>query len=119
MDDVATSTDWSGLWRSGDLGRFCFISLGVVFYAVGESMITTILPLMVKDLGGVQYTGWSFAVYQTGSIIAGAAAGRLSSYFKIRTNMTAAALIFALGCLVALLSPNQVLIPVEHVLSDF
>lgn len=106
-EDATTPMDWRELWQNGDLGRYCFISQGIVFYAVGESMIMTMLPVMIKDLGGVQYTGWSFAVYQTGSIIAGAATGRLSTYFKIRTNMIIAALVFAMGCLVTVLSPDM------------
>ena len=59
---------------TGDLGRFCFISLGLVFHAGCENMITTIMPAMVSDLGGVEFTGWTFAIYETGAIIAGAAA---------------------------------------------
>ena len=89
--------DWRELWRSGDLGRFCFISLGIVFHAGCENMITTILPAMVRDLGGVEFTGWTFAIYETGAIIAGAAAGRLVTYWTVRTNMIVAAIIFALG----------------------
>lgn len=117
--DTTTPIDWRALWRSGDLGRFCFISLGVVFHAGCENMITTILPLMVEDLGGVQYTGWSFSIYETGSIVAGAAAGRLSATFKIRTNMIVAALVFALGCLVSVLSPNMPWLLSGRLLSGF
>jgi MFS family permease len=116
---AATPIDWRALWRSGDLGRFCFISLGIVFHAGCENMITTILPLMVKDLGGVQYTGWSFSIYETGSIIAGAAAGRLTITFKIRTTMIVAALVFALGCLVSVLSPNMPWLLSGRLLSGF
>jgi MFS family permease len=117
--DAATRIDWRALWRSGDLGRFCFISLGIVFHAGCETMITTILPLMVKDLGGVQYTGWSFSIYETGSIIAGAAAGRLSTTFRIRTTMIVAALVFALGCLVSVLAPNMPWLLLGRLLSGF
>jgi MFS family permease len=116
---ITPPIDWRALWRSGDLGRFCFISLGIVFHAGCENMITTILPLMVKDLGGVQYTGWSFSIYETGSIIAGAAAGRLSIYFKIRTTMIAAALVFALGCLVSVLAPTMQWLLLGRLLSGF
>jgi MFS family permease len=61
----------------------------------------------VKDIGGVEYSGWSFAVYETGAIIAGAAAGRLSTYFTIRANMIAAALVFAFGCVEIIVSPSM------------
>ncbi len=104
---AATRLDWGALWRSGELARFCFISLGLVFHAGCENMITTILPLMIKDLGGVEYSGWSFAIYEIGAIVAGAAAGRLSTLFTIRANMIAAALVFSLGCLGTIFAPNM------------
>ena len=72
--------DWAELWRSGALPRLCFISLGLTFHAGAENMISTIMPAMVRDIGGVQLTGWSFAIYEIGSILAGAATGRLCTY---------------------------------------
>ena len=74
-DESAARTDWAELWRSGALPRFCFISLGVTFHAGAENMISTIMPAMVRDIGGVELNGWTFAIYEIGSIIAGAAAG--------------------------------------------
>ncbi len=101
------ATDWSALWRSGDLPRFCFISLGITFHAGAENMISTIMPAMVADIGGVEMTGWSFAIYEIGSIIAGAAAGRLATFWTVRSNMIVAALIFALGAAATAAAPTM------------
>ena len=97
----------AALWRSGDLARLCFVSLGIVFHAGCENMITTIMPAMVRDLGGVEYTGWTFAIYETGSIVAGAATGRLSIYWTVRASMIVAALVFAAGCLASAMAPSM------------
>ena len=99
--------DWAELWRSGALPRLCFISLGITFHAGAENMISTIMPAMVRDIGGVQLTGWSFAIYEIGSIIAGAATGRLCTFWTVRTNMIVAALVFALGTFATALSPSM------------
>ena len=99
--------DWAELWRSGALPRLCFISLGLTFYAGAENMISTIMPAMVRDIGGVQLTGWSFAIYEIGSILAGAATGRLCIFWTVRTNMIVAALVFALGTFATALSPSM------------
>jgi MFS family permease len=111
--------DWSALWRSGDLARLCFISLGIVFHAGCENMITTLMPAMVRDLGGVEFTGWTFAIYETGSIVAGAATGRFASYWTVRTNMIVAALIFALGCLATVAAPTMPWLLVGRLISGF
>jgi MFS family permease len=118
-DAVTQRTDWGALWRSGDLARLCFISLGLIFHAGCENMITTIMPSMIREIGGVEYTGWSFAIYETGSIIAGAAAGRLSVYWTVRSNMIVAAIIFAIGCTVTAFAPSMPTLLFGRVISGF
>lgn len=114
-----TAVDWRALWQTGNLGRLVFISLGLIFHAGCENMITTILPSMVRDLGGVEFTGWSFSVYETGSIIAGAAAGRLSTYWTVRSNMVVSALVFAAGCLSTVIAPTMPWVLAARLLSGF
>jgi MFS family permease len=100
MSSEAARPDWRSLWRSGNLGCFCFISLGIFLHATNETMVATIMPAMVRDIDGVEFVGWSFAVYEIGSIIAGAASGRLVSLVSLRANMVIAALLFMAGCIV-------------------
>lgn len=104
---IEQTVDWRALWRSGDLARFCFVSLGILLHATNETMIATIMPALVRDLSGVQLVGWSFAIYELGAIVAGAAAGRMVSYVTLRTNMAGAATIYALGALACALAPTM------------
>jgi len=106
-ETTAQRVDWRALWASGDLFRFCFVSLGVLLHATNETMIATVMPAMVGDLSGVELVGWSLAVYELGAISAGAAAGRLVSYLPLRTNMVVAALFYAAGALICALSPSM------------
>ena len=119
IDGKAVRVDWAALWASGDLVRFCFISLGIVFHAGCENMITTIMPSMVRDLGGVEYTGWTFSIYETGSIVAGAAAGRLATYWTVRSTMIAAAVIFAWVASLLSLPPSMPWLLAARLLSGF
>lgn len=107
MTTVEARPSWRELWESGDLGRFCFISLGIVLHASNETMIATIMPSMVADISGVEMVGWSLSIYEIGSITAGAAAGRLMSYMALRTNMVLAALIYAAGAAVCAAAPDM------------
>ncbi|BCG92940.1 MFS transporter [Mesorhizobium sp. 131-2-1] len=99
--------DWRALWASGDLARFCFISLGILLHATNETMVATVMPAMVGELAGVQLVGWSLAIYELGAIVAGAAAGRLVSYVALRTNMMVAALLYATGALICATAPSM------------
>lgn len=120
MSEAANpSVDWRALWQSGDLGRFCFISLGIFLHATNETMVATIMPAMVRDIGGVEFVGWSFAVYEIGSIIAGAASGRLVSLVSLRANMVIAAFLFMAGCIVCALAPSMPWFLVGRLLEGF
>jgi len=99
--------DWVLLWRSGDLARFCFISLGIMLHATNETMVMTVMPAMLREVDGVEFVGWSFAIYEIGSIIAGAASGRLITFVSLRSNMVIAALLFVAGCIVCALAPSM------------
>ncbi len=117
--ESAARTDWAELWRSGALPRFCFISLGVTFHAGAENMISTIMPAMVRDIGGIELNGWTFAIYEIGSIIAGAATGRLTTYWSVRATMIVAALIFTLGTIETALSPTMYWALIGRLISGF
>lgn len=106
-ETMAQRADWRALWASGDLGRFCFVSLGILLHATNETMIATVMPSMVADIRGVELVGWSLAIFEVGSIAAGAAAGRLVSYVALRTNMAAAAAIYAFGALLCATAPDM------------
>jgi MFS family permease len=97
--------DWRTLWASGDLARFCFVSLGILLHATNETMVATVMPAMVDEMSSVQLVGWSLAIYELGAIVAGAAAGRLVSYVSLRSNMTVAALLYAAGALICSTAP--------------
>jgi MFS family permease len=106
-ESTSVRVDWRLLWASGDLARFCFINLGILLHATNETMVATVMPAMVGDLSGVELVGWSLAVYEIGAITAGAAAGRMTSYVSLRTNMVVAALLYSAGALICATSPSM------------
>ena len=120
MTEISTNrVDWRALWASGDLARFCFISLGILLHATNETMVATVMPAMVGELAGVQLVGWSLAIYELGAIVAGAAAGRLVSYVALRTNMVVAALLYAAGALICATSPSMQLFLAGRLIEGF
>ncbi|TIS75892.1 MAG: MFS transporter, partial [Mesorhizobium sp.] len=120
MTETSTNrVDWRALWASGDLARFCFISLGILLHATNETMVATVMPAMVGELADVQLVGWSLAIYELGAIVAGAAAGRLVSYVALRTNMVVAALLYAAGALVCAIAPSMPLFLAGRLIEGF
>jgi MFS family permease len=117
--DHVDRVDWRALWASGDLARFCFVSLGILLHATNETMVATIMPAMVGELSGVQLVGWSLAIYELGSICAGAAAGRLVARISLRTTMIAAALLYAAGAAICAAAPSMPVFLAGRLLEGF
>ncbi|WP_027165257.1 MFS transporter [Mesorhizobium sp. WSM3224] len=120
MTEITSNrVDWRALWASGDLARFCFVSLGILLHATNETMVATVMPAMVGELAGVQLVGWSLAIYELGAIVAGAAAGRLVSYVALRSNMMVAALLYAVGALICATAPSMPLFLAGRLVEGF
>jgi MFS family permease len=81
--------------------------------------VATIMPAMVRDIDGVEFVGWSFAVYEIGSIISGAASGRLVSFVSLRATMVIAALLFMAGCIVCAAAPSMPWFLIGRLLEGF
>lgn len=65
------------------------------------------IPSIVTDIGGVNLISWTVALYQLGSIVAGAASGLLSKRYGIKIPMTIGAATYAVGCVVSALAPEM------------
>ncbi len=53
---ASNRVDWRALWASGDLARFCFVSLGILLHATNETMVATVMPAMVEAVPMVLQT---------------------------------------------------------------
>jgi len=98
---------WLDLWHAGVLKRFVVLGFGVWLHASNASLVSTLIPSAVLDIGGVSLISWASVLYQVGSIVAGAAAGLMAVRYSLRGAMMAAAGFFALGCAVCALAPDM------------
>lgn len=96
-------------WRE-ILGRrhrasLAIVGLGVWLHAADGLLVATMLPAIVAEIGGVSLIPWTIALYEIGSITAGAASGLLALRLGLRRPMALAALLFAAGCVLSALAP--------------
>jgi MFS family permease len=70
-------------------------------------LVATMIPAMVEDIGGTRLIAWLFALYETGSIVAGISCGLLILRYGLRLPMTIAALLFAGGCVISAMAPSM------------
>ncbi len=96
-------------WRE-ILGRrhrasLAIVGLGVWLHAADGLLVATMLPAIVAEIGGVSLMPWTIALYEIGSITAGAASGLMALRLGLRRPMAMAALLFAAGCVLSALAP--------------
>lgn len=101
----ATRPNWRSLAQSGVLLRFFFLGLGIWLHAADELIISTLITDIVADIGGIELLGWNLALYELGSIVAGAAMGLQVARSGLRTGFAMSALVYSVGCMISALAP--------------
>jgi len=93
--------DEPGGWReifSGRLGIYTMIlNLGMAVFAINHFVVSTIMPTVVADIGGLEFYTWAFALFAVGSIVGAASAGPLSDSYGMRCVYAGAGLLMGLG----------------------
>ncbi|WP_127524110.1 MFS transporter [Mesorhizobium sp. Z1-4] len=107
MTDAVNDAGWRQLLTGGNATKIAVVSLGVWLHAADGLMVATMIPAIVTDIGGAPLIGWIFALYEIGSIAAGASAAHLLRHVGLRQAMTAAALIYLIGCAISAMAPTM------------
>ncbi|HBR59748.1 MAG TPA: MFS transporter, partial [Deltaproteobacteria bacterium] len=71
----AQHVPWSALTKEGHLSRLLLLCFGVWLYAADSTLVATVMPVAVEDIGGIPFLSWTYTLYQLGSVVTGAIAG--------------------------------------------
>lgn len=87
------------------LGRrhgWCAVALtgGVAMHAINVHIVTTILPSVVRDIGGLDYYAWNVTLFVVTSIIGSTLTGKLLARLGARAAYLLALAVFGAGALV-------------------
>jgi len=98
---------WSEIF-TGRLGLLTFvIGLGMSLFAINQFVVATIMPTVVRDIGGVEYYTWAFSLFAIGAIIGSASANPLRQAFGVRQAYAGAGLMLGIGLAGAALAPDM------------
>ncbi len=100
-----TQASWRDLARSGHAGKLVLLAFGVWLHAGDELMVASITPQIVAGIGGQTLVAWLTALYEVGSIAAGAASALIVLRLGLRRAMALAALAYLAGCVVSAAAP--------------
>lgn len=87
--------------------RSAALAGGVALHAINVYLVTTILPSVVADIGGLDYYAWNTTLFVVASIIGSVLSTKCLAGLGPRAAYVWAGVIFAIGCAVCSLSPNM------------
>ena len=108
--DAETFVSWREFLGSPYAPSLALVCLAVWLHAADSLIVATMMPAIVGDIGGAALIGWSVSLYETGSIVAGAASALLTMRYGLRGPMSLAAALFAAGCVLSAISPTMPLL---------
>ncbi len=96
-----------GLWAPRTRALTAGLVLSVTFVASEALAVVTVMPVVVRDLGGLRLYGWVFSAFMLGSVVGIVAAGREADRRGPAVPFVAGLMLFGAGLAVAGLAPSM------------
>jgi MFS family permease len=96
-----------GLWARGRRGLTIGLVLTITLVAFEALAVSTIMPIVAKELHGIELYGWVFTAFMLGSLIGIVVAGGLIDRRGLGGPFAAGIALFAIGLIVGGLAPSM------------
>jgi MFS family permease len=103
----ASGSGWANLLSGRNASRTLVLGGGVALHAIDLYIATTMMPSVIRDIGGLEYYAWSTALFVVASILGSALSARLLQRLGPRGAYGAAALVFGMGALLCGAAPSM------------
>jgi MFS family permease len=113
------ASDWQELFRP-ELAAFTVIlNLGIGLHAVDVFVISTVMPTVVKDIGGASFYAWSTMLYMVASIVGASSGGPLKAALGPRKGYALGGLLFLTGSAACGASPAMPVLLVARTVQGY
>ncbi|WP_317203951.1 MFS transporter [Janthinobacterium sp.] len=99
------NSSWGDLFSGKNAARSLALSGGVALHAINIYIATTILPTVVKEIGGLDLYAWNTTLFVVASILGSALTARLLQGAGPRAAYAVAGALFLAGSLICALAP--------------
>jgi len=97
MSDDKQQASWSELlWGRNGL-RSLALAGGIALHAVNVYIVATVLPSVVRDIGGLEYYAWNMTLFVVASILGSALSPKTIDAWGLRNSFLVGLAIFAAG----------------------
>ncbi|MGQ9370741.1 MFS transporter [Azospirillum sp. ST 5-10] len=104
---AAVPAGWAALFAGRNAAHSLVLGGGVLLQAVNIYVAATIMPSVVRDIGGLDYYAWSTTLFVVASILGAAVSARLLRRSGGRGAYAVAALLFGAGSLACAAAPSM------------
>jgi MFS family permease len=73
---------WTALLSGRNAAYSVILAGGVTLHAINIYIVTTILPSVVRDIGGLEYYAWSTTLFVVASILGSALSSRMTAWVR-------------------------------------
>lgn len=98
---------WADLFREGRAVYTISLTLAVSLHAMDAFIVSTVMPSVVREIGGAQFYTWVVMLYMTASIVGAASGAPVRLILGTRKGYVAAGLVFLAGTILASLAANM------------
>jgi MFS family permease len=103
-----TAASWGDLLSSRNALRSIALTGGVALHAINVHIVTTILPSVVREIGGLEYYAWNTTLFVVASILGSALTARLLDALTPRMAYLSALAIFTFGAASCAAAPTMI-----------
>ena len=103
----ASGASWADLLHGANSLRSIALAGGVALHAINVYIVTTILPSIIKDIGGLEYYAWNTTLFVVTSIVGSALSARLIQAWGPKAAYLLAVAVFSAGSVVCALAPSM------------
>lgn len=104
MSSVET-VSWRAVLSGPKAGLFVVLCFGVWLHAADSTVIATLMPSVVAEIGGEAFISWNYVLYRLAAITAACCAAILARRVGFRRAMVWSALAVGLGCAISAATP--------------
>jgi MFS family permease len=108
-----------GLWSPGRRALTIGLVLNVTIVASEALAVSTIMPIVARDLGGIDLYGWVFSGFFLGSLLGIVVAGMLIDRGSLARPFMLGIGLFAIGLLIGGLAPSMAVLVGARVIQGF
>lgn len=112
MNDIEVSPDstqasWSELFSKTNALKAIILALGVMLHATNVYLATTIMPSIIKEIGGIEYYAWNTTIFVVASVIGSVISANQMAKSGPRKAYQIAIVLFSLGTLICTFAPTM------------